>query len=262
MTETAFFARLENRGLITVSGADRAAFLQGLITQDIAALEAMPMIYACLLTPQGRFQYDFFISAHGAQLWLDCEGGARAESLVKLLGMYRLRAEVKLEVIPIFEVFGVMGAGAYALPDPRHKDMGGRSYTRPTGMAERDFAAWDAARIRLCVPDGSRDMIVGQSTMLESRIDTLNGVSFTKGCYMGQELTARTHYRGLVKKHLYTVEADSLPDSGAEIKIDGRIIGEMRSSCGGIGLALLKDEDIDSLTRINYRLIYASHKSQ
>src|SRR5262249_1470075 len=118
-----------------------------------------------------------------------------------------------------------------------------RSFEKPQNLEEKPFEVWDAHRIRLCIPDGSRDMIPGVSTLLECNIDRLNGVSWDKGCYMGQELTARMHYRGLAKKHLYAIQSDHpLPAFGEEIRIDGQLIGEMRSSCGDVGLALLKDD--------------------
>lgn len=254
MTDKPFFTRLKNRGCLKISGADRKPFLQGLVTNDINALDTNSCVYACLLNPQGKFLYDFFITQDSDTLILDCEGGARAYDLAKLLMLYKLRADLQIIVEPEISVFAVFG-GTYGAPDPRHKDMGYRSFEKPDALTEMPFEVWDEHRLRLCVPDGSRDMVVGQSTMLESRIDTLNGLSFDKGCYMGQELTARTHYRGLIKKHLYAIKADSLPDSGTEIKIDGRIVGEMRSSCERIGLAFLKDEAVDEIQKSGFRLL-------
>jgi folate-binding protein YgfZ len=154
-------------------------------------------------------------------------------------------------------------------PDPRHAMMGYRTFTKPM-LPEKPFAAWDSLRISLTIPDGSRDMIPEKSTLLESGIDKLNGISFEKGCYTGQELTARMHYRGLAKKHLRTISLSSLSESsfrrkpesmehsttmdpgirrddniikwGEDIHMNGQLIGEMRSSCGNSGLALIKNE--------------------
>ena len=125
--------------------------------------------------------------------------------------------------------------------------MGYRSSTKPTQIPEQPFEYWDKHRIALTIPDGSRDMIPQKSTLLECNIDKLNGLSYEKGCYIGQELTARMHYRGLAKKHLQTItaediELDTLPNCGGPIKIDNKIIGEMRSSCKNTGIALLKDK--------------------
>lgn len=122
---------------------------------------------------------------------------------------------------------------------------------KPEGMEEQPFDVWDRRRIELAIPDGSRDMIVGQSTLIECNIDRLNGIAWEKGCYMGQELTARMHYRGLVKKRLQTVYADSNqvyslrkqgsfnPDEDPRFRGEGTII-EIRSTCGDVGLALVK----------------------
>ena len=245
MTQTAFFSTLPGRGRIRINGADRKSFLQGLISNDITLLEQQDCVYACLLTPQGKFLYDFFITESGDALCLDCEGGQRAHDLAALLNMYKLRADIKIETIENTPVYAVFHSTAYGCPDPRHDATGYRSCTKPD-LPEKGFEAWDTQRIRLTIPDGSRDMIPQKSTLLECGIDKLNGLSWDKGCYIGQELTARMHYRGLSKKHLYTVTAgdlglDALPAPGTTIEKGGTAIGEMRSSCGDAGLALLKD---------------------
>lgn len=247
MTQNVFYTRLKNRGQITVSGSDRRTFLQGLISNDINLLDTQSLIYACFLTPQGKFLYDFFIREEARSLVLDCEGGERAESFFRVLQMYKLHANVEISMVTEIEVFACFGF-EHGFPDPRHEEIGRRFYgIPPQGIEEKPFDVWDCLRIALCVPDGSRDMVPQKSTLLECGIDRLNGVSFGKGCYMGQELTARMHYRGLVKKHLRCVSPQDIgyeqfPPSGTEIVRDGHIIGEMRSFCGNIGIALLKDE--------------------
>jgi folate-binding protein YgfZ len=246
MTENAFYTRLKGRGRLKISGRDRISFLQGLISNDLGLLEQQPCVYSCLLTPQGKFLYDFFITKDDEALILDCEGGERLTALAKLLSFYKLRSDVQIATEDNVDTYSVFGDDI-GVRDPRSEQMGTRIHQKPKDLKEKPFEIWDERRIRLYIPDGSRDMIPNQSTLLECRIDKHHGVSFDKGCYMGQELTARTHYRGLIKKHLYAIEADSLPDSGSEIKIDGRIVGEMRSSCGRIGLAMLKDEALDDI---------------
>lgn len=110
------------------------------------------------------------------------------------------------------------------------------------------FAHWDRLRLALGIPDGSRDLVPGESTLAEGRIDQFHGVSYQKGCYVGQELTARMHYRSLGKKRLYPVRIEGTPPPpGAEILSDGQSVGQMRSSCGDLGLALLRDDAIDRL---------------
>jgi folate-binding protein YgfZ len=246
MTENPWYTRLENRGMLYIEGPDRHDFLQNLITNDIGLVRPGAAIYACLLTPQGKFLHDFFVSEGDTFLLLECEGGARAQDLYRRLNTYRLRANVQISVdesVPLYAVFGGRNVAVYG--DPRSPEMGFRSFEKPE-MEERPFAEWDRKRIKLRIPDGSRDLIPEQSTLHEGYIDELGGISYEKGCYVGQELTARMHYRGLAKKHLYTVQGEFLC-FGEEIRVDGKMIGEMRSSCGDLGLALLKDDAIDAL---------------
>lgn len=229
MTENAFFSRLKGRGMLRISGADAKSFLQGLITNDINLIDTIPCVYSCLLTPQGKFLYDFFITREGDTLILDCEGGERAKALAKLLLMYKLRADITIETIENSDVYAIFEAQVGA-PDPRHPQMGFRSFEKQQDIEERPFEEWDYKRISLCIPDGSRDLIPQNSTMDEAHMDALNAISYDKGCYMGQELTARMHYRGLGKKHLKMVKLAELPEKA-----------ELRSTCGDIGLALVKD---------------------
>jgi folate-binding protein YgfZ len=243
MTEKPIYTSLPARGLLRLEGPDRISFLQNIITNDMDFLKPGAAIYSCLLTPQGKFLHDFFVSEDGETILLECEGGARAHDLNKRLSMYRLRADVKISVKENIAVYSIFGSSqGYA--DPRHPDMGTRSLDKPDGE-EKPFEFWDAHRIKLCIPDGSRDMTPEYSTMDEAHIEKLNGVSYEKGCYVGQELTARMHYRGIGKKHLYTIQGENLPAHGEEIKINDKTIGEMRSSCGNSGLALIKDESLD-----------------
>ncbi len=228
MPDTPFFTQLKNRGLIHIEGADRRAFLQNLITNDVNKLSVTKSLYACLLTPQGKFLHDFFVLEGEGFILLDCEGGERAADLFKRLNMFRLRADVQLSLEESNSVYAIFNASGLGLPDPRHPEMGSRSFEKP-GLPEKDFEEWDSRRIKRVIPDGSRDLIVGTSTMDEAQMDTLNAISYEKGCYIGQELTARMHYRGLGKKHIQCVKLDNLPEKA-----------ELRSSCGDIGLALVR----------------------
>ena len=120
---------------------------------------------------------------------------------------------------------------------------------RPTleaaGLAEAGFPAYDRLRLGLGVPDGSRDLVLEKSILLEAGFDELNGVDWQKGCYIGQELTARTKYRGLIKRRLLPIAIEGpVPAPGTVVTADGREVGEMRSSCDGIGLALLRIEPV------------------
>lgn len=234
-----FYVSLKSRGLIHIEGEDRKAFLQGLVSNDLGKLSPGHIVYACLLTPQGKFLHDFFIHEGDGFLLIDCEGFERAKDLHDRLNKFRLRSKVKLsfeEHHPVYAIFG----GDVGLPDPRHESMGRRSFEKPDDMEERSFDYWDRPRIELCIPDGSRDMELEKSTLAEGRIDELNGVAWDKGCYMGQELTARMYYRGLAKKHIRRVKIIGQAPAPFTDLPNG---AQMRSSCGDIGLALFKDDD-------------------
>jgi len=249
----AFYVQLKNRGLIHLEGEDRVDFLQGLITNDVEKLKEERIQYACLLTPQGKFLHDFFLhwgeSNKGNDfILIDCEGGFRAEDLFDRLNKYRLRSKVKLSFEKENNVYAVFNSDG-VLNDPRHFALGARSFEQPDNATREDFDEWDKQRIILGVPDGSRDMEVERATLLECGLERFNAIDWDKGCYMGQELTARMKYRGLGKKHLQVLKFTGMavPAPFQEIEMDGKVIGNMRSSCGDIGMALIKDEYLERL---------------
>ena len=254
MPKSPFYTRLENRGRLHIEGADRHTFLQGLITNDMGKLSSNTLLYACLLNAQGKFLHDFFVIEGDGFLMLDCEGGERTQDLYKRLMMYHLRADVQITAEDSNDVYAIGGDNTSGLKDPRHPGMGRRSLERPENMEESSFDQWDKLRITHCIPDGSRDLIPASSTMDEARMDQINAIDYSKGCYIGQELTARMHYRGLGKKHLYTLHIlDNKtvlePQSGRQFSYDdkaliddtGKTVGDIRSSCGDLGIALIKD---------------------
>jgi len=279
MSENPRYSVLHGRSLLAVSGPDRVTFLQGLVSNDMQRVAPNRAVYAALLSPQGKFQYDFFITELNGVLLLDCERGG-LEGLKKRLSMYKLRADVILEdrsgELCVAALFGdgalsalglddtpgqaVAFGGGMAYTDPRLAAIGGRA-TLPLGEAETtlkaaglqptDAADYDRLRLTLGLPDGSRDLIVDKSILLEAGFDELNGVDWDKGCYMGQELTARTKYRGLIKKRLMPVAFDGAPpEAGTPVIANGKEAGEVRSSLetedGGIGLALMRLEALEN----------------
>jgi hypothetical protein len=240
--------------VIEVTGEDRVSFLQGLVSNDVALAEPGRAIWAALLTPQGKWLADFFVIADGERLLLDCEG-AQVALLVPRLSRYRLRAKVALrDVSDELSVCAAWGGGrpdaAIAAADTRLPDAGWRVLSATPLPTNATVADWDRHRLALGLPDGSRDLEAEKSVLLEAGFDELGGVSWTKGCYMGQELTARTRYRGLLKRRLVPVEiAGPPPAPGTPILRDGAEVGTMRSSLGPAGLALLRLDAIAGVLR-------------
>ena len=260
------FTILEDRGILAVSGTDRRLFLQGLVSNDVEKVTTSRALYAALLTAQGKYLHDFIMVEVGETIWLDAEA-ARLGDLRRRLALYRLRAKVEIAERPDLAVAAVFGAGALAalgltgepgearpldggvaVTDPRLADLGARITMDRLPLArfgaelkQADFAAYDRHRLALGIPDGSRDLVLDKSILLEAGFDELNGVDWQKGCYIGQELTARTKYRGLIKKRLFPVRIDGpAPAPGTIVTSDGRDAGELRSSRDGQGLALLR----------------------
>jgi folate-binding protein YgfZ len=265
-----FAARLDSRALLGVSGEDAAAFLQGLVSNDVERAAKGTPVHAALLTAQGKFLHEFFIVPHAGALLLDCEA-ARRDDLKRRLTIYRLRAKAQIASDDARAVWALWGAGAgarlgldggtplvavaggCAYGDPRLPALGARAIlprdASPDALGFDMASADDYDRWRLAhgVPDGSRDMEVEKAILLESNFDDLHGVDFEKGCYVGQELTARTKYRGLVKKRLFPVAIEGeAPAPGTVITLDGQDAGTMRSANGARGLALLRLDAVDA----------------
>ncbi len=220
------YALLPGRAVLAIEGEDARGLLQGLISNDVERLAPDHAIYATLLTPQGKFLHDFFIAERGDRLLVDCEADRR-DDLERRLTFYRLRAKVTLAADDDLVIAALWGDGAAA------------------GFAPAAAEDYDRHRLSLALPDGSRDIAVEKGFLLENGVDDLNGVDFDKGCYVGQELTARTKHRATIRKRLYRVDVDgALPDPGTPVTADGRAAGEMRSGLDAVGLALLRVETI------------------
>src|ERR1700689_1905233 len=215
-TELSGFVRLPNRGFLRLSGPDRLTFLQGLVSNDVTKVAPGHAVYSCLLTPQGKFLHDFFLIADGDSLLIECEADRRA-ALAQRLRTYKLRSKIEIAEVEYGVFAGALSVeGAIAYPDPRTAALGMRVLSSSDlEGSPLPFETYDRLRISLAVPDGSRDMEVGKAILLENNIDLLNGVAWDKGCYTGQELTARTRYRGLIKKRLVPIRiAGAVPPIG------------------------------------------------
>ncbi len=244
---TTHCAHLPDRGIAELTGADRVPFLQGLVSNDVELAAPGRAVWAALLSPQGRWLADFFVFADGDRLLLDC-AAADLALLIPRLSRYRLRAQVTLrDASAEFNVYaawnGNWNGTGIAAPDPRLTEAGWRILSPAPLPANATFADWDAHRLALGLPDGMRDLEREKTLLMEAGFDELNGISWTKGCYMGQELTARTRYRGLVKRRLVPVEISGTPaDSIA--RPDGAEVGMLRSHNDARGVAMLR---IDAL---------------
>ena len=268
------YVLLPDRGVLALHGGDVRPFLQGLISNDVAHVQDDRAAYGALLTPQGKFLFDFFMVQDVGQLLLETEA-ARLGELHRRLLMYRLRSKVDIEDCSArFAVAALIGddpARALDLPelpgaartleqgvvfvDPRLPRLGARALlpkdTASATLAALGFQAvereaYERLRLTLGVPDGSRDLVVEKATLLESGFEELHGVDFAKGCFVGQELTARMKYRGLVRKRLLPVTfTGAPPPPGTVIRLGEREAGEMRSGIDGQGLALLRLEQVD-----------------
>jgi tRNA-modifying protein YgfZ len=232
-----------DRAVIALAGEDRISFLQGLTSNDVTQAAPGQALWSALLTPQGRYLADFFIIAEDERLLLECER-AQAEMIEQKLRRFKLRSKVSLEITGLHVAVAWDGVPEGGIPDPRLPDAGYRIISATPIAANADLAAYDAHRIPLGLPDGTRDLEPEKTLLLEAGFDELRGVSFTKGCYMGQELTARTRYRGLVKRRLLPVRGDRAlapgPVMAGEVEA-----GEVRSVCGEWGLAFLRLEQLD-----------------
>lgn len=238
---------IKNRNCVDITGEDAHSFLQGMITNDLDLLDHQAAIYACLLSPQGKFLHDFLVTRIENGYRLETQSD-QAEILIKRFKLYKLRAKVQFEINGAQKIYAGWGddkmpEGAYE--DPRLKSLGWRLISDHPAKTTAGFDDYDLRRIESTIPDGSRDLIQELSTLYEGNIDTLHGVAFDKGCYMGQELTARIHYRGLVKKRLFTVTTDNgALKSGQELFRDGRLSGKVTSAAGNRGLSILKISEV------------------
>jgi folate-binding protein YgfZ len=271
------YALNEERACLTVAGEEARSFLQGLVTNDVDKATRSRAIYAGFLTAQGRFLHDLFIAElpEGGTLALDGEA-ARLDDLKRRLTLYKLRAKATIadarDSLAVAVLWGEDAAKALGLAaepgaaralgdgtvfvDPRLAALGVRAILpRGTAAATLEAAGFTAAllaehrrlRLSLGVPEGSGDLPVEKALLLENGFEELNGVDFKKGCYIGQELTARMKYRALTKKRLVPVTIEGpAPAPGTAIMSGEEEVGELRSALDGAGLALLKLDAIEA----------------
>ncbi|MEI7790421.1 MAG: folate-binding protein [Alphaproteobacteria bacterium] len=244
---------LDDRAVLAISGPQAREFLQGLVTNDvIGGLAPGSGLYTALLSPQGKILFDFLVTEGDGALLLDVARGA-AEALLRKLKMYRLRAKVDVELRePLGVYLNLAGHPdnrptpyadrAITFIDPRLAALGRRSIGAMAEMPANLAGprAYHEHRIALGVPEGT-DFGFEKTFALDAGLDELNGVSFTKGCYIGQELTSRMKHRATSRKRILTVAADAaLPAPGASVTRGDTDIGELVSVYGSHGFALVR----------------------
>lgn len=245
---------LEDRGVLSLSGDDVRPFLQGLITNDVDKLSPGNPLYGALLTPQGKFLFDFFVIENEDHILLDCQGDRR-DALIKRLKMYRLRSAVTLDDVTDDNAVGVIWggdipdtSGCIAYSDPRHSSLGTRLIGRPeavkkalAGCNEASSEDWTTHRIGLGIPESGIDILPEDTFWLESNAEDLNGVDFKKGCYVGQEVTSRMKHKSSLKKRLIPLDFGDHPATGGHPVLAGeKKAGDVRSTVGNQGIAMLR----------------------
>ncbi len=230
-----------DRTLWALTGPDALTFLQGLVSNDLRPLEAAPGIVWCaLLTPQGKYLADFFV-VHTPQgtLLIDI-ATSLATAILRRLTMYRLRANVQITPTPLYVQRGLGTPPPSALADPRHPALGWRAWTTTPGT--QPCIDWDAIRVAHLIPESGIELIPEDSYILEAGFERLHGVDFRKGCYVGQEVTARMKHKTELRKGLARVTVQGSAPVGTEITVGDRTVGRLFTQSHGQGIAYLRHD--------------------
>ncbi len=222
------------RKVYEITGADTDHFLQGLITNDLDHM-GDGLLYAAILTPQGKYLADFLLHRREQAVLLDVDADL-APGLIQRLSMYKLRADVQISETPLKVWRGTGPAPEGALSDPRHPALGWRLYGDEDGDDGSDF---DAIRVAHCIPESGIEL-TPDTYILEAGFERLHGVDFRKGCYVGQEVTARMKHKTELRKGLGIVDLDGTAPVGTEIKSNGKAAGTLYTQAAGQGIAYLR----------------------
>ncbi len=223
------------RTVLQVSGTDAESFLQGLITNDVKKV-AHGLVYAALLTPQGKYLADFFVLKSNEGFLIDVHESL-ADALKMRLTMYKLRADVSIEIADLHVHRGTGATPDDGFDDPRHADLGWRAYRAIP--VQDDATDWDALRVGASVPETGIEL-GPDSYILEMGFERLNGVDFRKGCYVGQEVTARMKHKTELRKGLALVSIEGEAEPGTPITSGGKAVGTLHSVAGPQALAYLR----------------------
>ena len=234
------------RKVFRISGTDARRFLQNLITNDVKRLDTGP-VYSALLTPQGKFIADFFLIPGGNDVLLDVDADA-STTLIPRLNMYKLRADVTISETDLIVSRGLENAPEGAVADPRDANLGWRYYgAEDLGT---DTVDWDALRVDHKIPEMGRELDA-ESYILEMGFEGLNGVDFRKGCYVGQEVTARMKHKTELRKGLVRLVGDADIPENADVISNGKVIGRTHTSAGKRALAYVRYDRADGDISVN-----------
>lgn len=241
------FEQLKERALLEISGEDRFKFLQNIISNDAYKLEKDEVIYSLILSPRGKFLFDFFAYRVGEVILLEYYQPKKAEFLENLQN-YKLRAKIAIKELPEYKIIVTQTKPEFtavnSVIDPRLSDMGYRVIVAdiPTGQ---QTSWYEVARMRNLIAEGEKDMEYGRSFPLEFGMQKLHAIDFAKGCYVGQEVTTRMHHRLIIRKKLVLLESDhAFPPRGTKIDEKHLILSSCKDNSKFICLALYLDEDL------------------
>lgn len=226
---------MTNRRILRLTGPDSRDFLQGLVTNDVNKIDN-ELVYAALLTPQGKYMADFFLVAAGEDVLLDV-AAELGDMLVQRLSMYKLRAAVEIEDAALHLHRGFGDAPQDGFDDPRHDALGWRAY-RDT-VQPHDDVDWDALRVAHLIPETGLEL-TPDTFILEAGFERIGGVDFRKGCYVGQEVTARMKHKTALRKGLAQVTVVGAAPAGTELMSQGKSAGTLLTQSGGRGIAYLR----------------------
>ncbi|MEM8754341.1 MAG: folate-binding protein [Pseudomonadota bacterium] len=231
------------RAVLKVGGADARALLQDLVTNDLDRLESDDLIYAALLTPQGKYLFDFLMFAEGEAIMIDVAAD-RAPALAQRLTLYKLRRDMEIAAtdLAVALLWGDAAPPEGARRDPRDPALGWRLYAEApalSGIEPATPADYDALRVALAVPATGAELQENDSYILEQGFERLGGVDFRKGCYVGQEVTSRMKHKTDLKKGLVRVRVEGA-SPGAALTAGGRPAGVLHTVAGAEGLAHLR----------------------
>ena len=225
-----------SRSFVAVSGIDRIEFLQGIVTNNVKLVHEQ-LVYSAILTPQGKYFVDFFMVPRPDCILLDIDS-ACTDMLISNLKRYKLRSSVSIDSVEYQVVRGLGTQPENAFPDPRNKALGWRLYGKEDAV-ERP-ADWDHIRVLNCIPHTNIELIPNKTYILEAGFERLNGVDFYKGCYVGQEVTARMKHKTNLLKGLVTVGIDEKVREGTPVTQSHRVIGTIYTQSGNHAIAHLR----------------------